>query len=273
MKKVAAISFLFIFLFSCNNSHPGFVEKEDGVYLKLVSFEDDEKSFKEQYYVEADIIILSGESVIYKRYKEEVISPKKKDFNFILRYLNEGDSAQFKVATQKLIQELTTISLNKIKTEEVEIRIKVNRFISQKEFEEHVIPDEEMLEQVLLKKYLSENNIDIQDQRKGMYIQQLKEGKGKKIKKGDIISVKYKGYFINRIEFDNNYLEDAFTYTYGTPGQVIKGLEIAINGMKKGEKSKIIITSQLAFGEEGSSTQIVPAFTTVIYELEIVNVK
>ncbi|PJB13827.1 MAG: peptidylprolyl isomerase, partial [Flavobacteriales bacterium CG_4_9_14_3_um_filter_32_8] len=60
---------------------------------------------------------------------------------------------------------------------------------------------------------------------------------------------------------------------YGSPDQVIKGLEIAINGMKKGEKSKIIIPSQLAFGEEGSSTQIVPPFTTVIYELEIVNVK
>ena len=41
--------------------------------------------------------------------------------------------------------------------------------------------------------------------------------------------------------------------------------------LKKGEKSKIIIPSQLAFGRVGSSTKIVPPYTTVIYNLEIIN--
>ena len=43
--------------------------------------------------------------------------------------------------------------------------------------------------------------------------------------------------------------------------------------MKEGDKTKIIIPSQLAFGEYGSSTGLIPPFTTVIYNLEIIKVR
>lgn len=41
--------------------------------------------------------------------------------------------------------------------------------------------------------------------------------------------------------------------------------------MNEGAKTKFIIPSQLAFGKMGSSTNIIPPFTTVIYEVELVN--
>jgi len=126
-----------------------------------------------------------------------------------------------------------------------------------------------MIEQLVLKKYIKETKAQFQN---GIYVEQLHTGKGKKVDNDDVVTIAYKGYFINRLEFDNISGSTAFTFTYGTPDQVIKGLEMAIKGMKKGEKSKIIIPSQLAFGEEGSTTNVVPPFTTVIYELEIVNV-
>ena len=42
--------------------------------------------------------------------------------------------------------------------------------------------------------------------------------------------------------------------------------------MREGEKAKIIIPSQLAFGENGSSTGIVPPYTSVIYEVTMLKV-
>jgi peptidylprolyl isomerase len=40
--------------------------------------------------------------------------------------------------------------------------------------------------------------------------------------------------------------------------------------MNEGEKAKFIIPSQLTYGKKGSSTGIVPPYTTVIYEIELV---
>jgi len=246
----------------------------EGVDMKLLSFDEGNKKFDTEFYTNASIIISSNNRIVYKRYKDDIINPSVTDFNFLFAYLNEGDSAQFKIELETLIKNFSTISLNEIKTKEVVITIKIHNYYTEQEFETlNSSSDAEMTEQLLLTKYLKENGINNFFLKRGVYIQQISEGEGEKIASGKVISIHYKGYFINRIEFDNTYKELAFTYTYGSPDQVIKGLEIAINGMKKGEKSKIIIPSQLAFGEEGSSTQIVPPFTTVIYELEIVNVK
>jgi FKBP-type peptidyl-prolyl cis-trans isomerase FkpA len=43
--------------------------------------------------------------------------------------------------------------------------------------------------------------------------------------------------------------------------------------MKEGERSLFIIPSKLAFGENGSSTGIIPPFTSVIFEVELIEVK
>jgi hypothetical protein len=241
--------------------------------MKLEAFDDGEK-FSEKYFTSASILISVDDTIVYKRFKEDIILPSIRDFNFILNKLNEGDSAHFKVPKEVLNKELTTISLGEMNVDFVDIIIKIEQFFTPEEYTvQYGSYDDEMIEQLLLSKLLKENNSVDYKFKNGMYIKKLKEGKGKKIKKGDVISVKYKGSFINRLIFDNNYKKSSFTFKYGTPDQVIKGLNIAINGMKNGEKSKIIIPSHLAFGEEGSSTQIVPPFTTVIYELEIVNVK
>ena len=127
-----------------------------------------------------------------------------------------------------------------------------------------------MLAQVILKKYLEEFEAEF---KQGVYVKQITKGKGEGIQKGDIITIGYTGFFVNRLEFDNISGSTAFTFAYGTSGQVIKGLDIAIKSMRDGEKSKIIIPSHLAFGEEGSTTLVVPSFTTVIYELEILKLK
>lgn len=273
MKKIAIISLTLITLFSCDNKFPDYIKKEDGVYLKLLSFDDDDD---DEFFNNADnaivsIVINDESGVLYKHYKEDPVNLKNNNFTFLLQHLKEGDSCNFKVSTEKIVKEFKPVKFNESESAYLDVTIKVYRYLTTVEYlSQKQGYDKEMMEQLILSKYLTEYTTKL---KQGVYVEKLIEGEGETIKKGDIITIAYKGYFVNRLEFDKIGGKTAFTFTYGTPGQVIKGLGIAINGMKKGEKSKIIIPSQLAFGEEGSTTRVVPPFTTAIYELEIINVK
>lgn len=238
--------------------------------MKLISFEEGEEKIKKTEYASATIKIVDNENIIYKKYEEDLFKIANNQFSFLIQHLNSGDSCVFKVSKSKLLKEFKGLVLS-AEVEMIDIIIKVHNFYDESEFLDKAAElDKEMLEQVLLKKYLDEVKAT---EYNGIFKEVLKEGIGDKVVVGDNISITYKGYFINRLEFDNRLEELPFTFTYGTPDQVIKGLENAIISMREGEKSKIIITSQLAFGEEGSTTLIVPPFTTVIYELEILKIK
>lgn len=241
-------------------------EKEEGVYMKLYSFEEGDQSFRPGFYKEASVKVKNGDQLIFRNYKEQLISSDDKRLNFLFEHLVEGDSAHFKVSTDRfktIFNDKNSIVLD----EYYDVEIKVyNYYERQPKF-----IDPEMHEQIILKKYLNEHQNTIQ--KNGVYIEQIKKGSGTEIKRDKVVTIHYVGRFINHLEFDNTYKSSAFTFTYGTPSQVIPGLEKALNGMKAGEKAKIIIPSQLAFKDDGSSTQVVPPFSTVIYELEIVNVK
>ena len=50
-------------------------------------------------------------------------------------------------------------------------------------------------------------------------------------------------------------------------------MEKAIAKMHEGDKALVIIPSELAFGAEGSVEGIVPPFTPVVFEIELINVK
>jgi len=240
--------------------------------MKMLSFEEGNKEFDLADNAVVSIEVTGNEGLLYKRYKEDVINLENNEFNFLIQYLNEGDSCSFMVSKEKIVSEFKPVNFNRTTSDFVEVVIKVHQYLTKGEYlSTRQGYDKEMMEQLILTKYL--NEIDVKKTHQGIYVEQLTQGKGDEIKKGDIITIAYKGCFINRLEFDDISGATAFTFTYGTSGQVIKGLEIAIKGMKKGEKSKIIIPSQLAFGEEGSTTRVVPPFTTVIYELEIINVK
>jgi FKBP-type peptidyl-prolyl cis-trans isomerase len=62
-------------------------------------------------------------------------------------------------------------------------------------------------------------------------------------------------------------------FTYGTPDQLIKGLNIVIGTLKKGEFVKIIVPSRLAFGEKGSSNGSIQPYTPLVYNLKIIDIK
>ena len=64
-----------------------------------------------------------------------------------------------------------------------------------------------------------------------------------------------------------------FEFIMGQQDQIIEGLRIALLGLKKGEKAKIILPSRLAFGSGGGSNGRIASYSPLLYEVEILDVK
>ncbi|MGB0887091.1 MAG: FKBP-type peptidyl-prolyl cis-trans isomerase [Vicingaceae bacterium] len=271
MKKLVIIFSCCLLFYACKYKKEDFVVKEEGVKMQLLSFDETTAKKEETTYFAASIKIFDQEKLIYKRYKKERLKLTDNPLFFLTEHLNLGDSCWFKVKKSKLKKEFDALNFENENENFVDVFIKIEAFYDLSDnVNESLSYDAEMLEQILLKNYLKEFNAK---ETNGVYKEIINKGNTTKVEVNDEITILYKGYFINRLVFDNLSDETAFTFTYGTPDQLIKGLEGVLISMYEGEKSKIIIPSQLAFGEEGSTTLIVPPFTTVIYELEILKIK
>jgi FKBP-type peptidyl-prolyl cis-trans isomerase len=106
---------------------------------------------------------------------------------------------------------------------------------------------------------------------RGFYWVERNETAGDSIRQGDAISISYQGSFLNGRTIDISLR--SFQLIYGTPDQLVKGLNYAIGKMKRGQNSKIILPSHLAFGENGSSNGSIPPFTPMLYRITVKDIK
>merc|ERR1740138_825633 len=93
----------------------------------------------------------------------------------------------------------------------------------------------------------------------------------KKPKAGDEVTVHYVGTLqSDGSEFDSSRGRDEpFVFTLGR-GQVIKGWDLGVATMKKGEVAKFTLKSEFAYGESGSPPKI-PASATLVFEVELIS--
>lgn len=90
-------------------------------------------------------------------------------------------------------------------------------------------------------------------------------------KSGDRVFVHYTGYFEDGKIFDSSVERgQVFNFMLGQ-GQVIAGWDEGIALLKKGEKARLIIPYQLAYGENGYPPHIPPK-ATLIFDVELVDV-
>lgn len=92
-----------------------------------------------------------------------------------------------------------------------------------------------------------------------------------KSRKGDSLEMHYTGKLEDGTEFDSSIPRGSpFTFTLGT-GQVIKGWDQGLLGMCEGEKRKLVIPSDLGYGDRGSPPKI-PGGATLIFEVELLKI-
>ena len=104
-----------------------------------------------------------------------------------------------------------------------------------------------------------------------LQIESLMEGTGdRQVEKNDVISVHYVGTLTDGTKFDSSIDRgQPFTFTVGI-GQVIQGWDQGTLGMKVGEKRRLTIPANLAYGEQGSGA-VIPPNSTLIFEVELVS--
>jgi FKBP-type peptidyl-prolyl cis-trans isomerase len=98
-------------------------------------------------------------------------------------------------------------------------------------------------------------------------------GTGAAAAAGDSVTVNYVGSLTNGTVFDAsaNHGTSGFTFNLGA-GQVIKGWDEGIVGMKEGGKRKLIIPAALAYGDQSPAPSI-PANSTLVFEVDLLKVQ
>ena len=96
-------------------------------------------------------------------------------------------------------------------------------------------------------------------------------GKGAEAVNGKAVTVHYTGTLKDGTKFDSSVdRKEPFTFSLGS-GQVIKGWEQGIPGMKVGGKRKLTIPPELAYGN--TAVGAIPANSTLIFDVELLDVK
>ena len=97
-------------------------------------------------------------------------------------------------------------------------------------------------------------------------------GKGEAAKPGSDVVVHYVGWLESGQQFDSSRARrDPLDFSLGA-GDVIKGWDQGIAGMKVGGKRKLVIPPALAYGEHGCGG-VIPPHATLVFEVELLEVR
>lgn len=105
----------------------------------------------------------------------------------------------------------------------------------------------------------------------GLEYWDVKVGTGAEAQNGQSVKVQYTGWLTNGKKFDSSVGGPPFSFKIGA-GNVIKGWDEGVAGMKIGGKRQLRIPTDLAYGQKGYPG-VIPPNSTLIFDVELVGVK
>ncbi|MDY7395015.1 peptidylprolyl isomerase [Aureibaculum sp. 2210JD6-5] len=106
----------------------------------------------------------------------------------------------------------------------------------------------------------------------GLRYKILEKGNGKNATKGATVAVHYKGQLLDGTVFDSSYKRnEPIEFAIGV-GQVIPGWDEGIQLLQVGDKARMVIPSELAYGSRGAGG-VIPPNAPLIFDVELMDVK
>ena len=112
-----------------------------------------------------------------------------------------------------------------------------------------------------------------------MQSKELKSGTGEGVTAGKIAVVQYTGWLYDASAMDNKGKQFDSSRSSGQPfrfpvgaGQVIKGWDQGVVGMKVGESRRLIIPPDLAYGDSGAGG-VIPPGATLVFDIDLVAIE
>jgi FKBP-type peptidyl-prolyl cis-trans isomerase FkpA len=105
----------------------------------------------------------------------------------------------------------------------------------------------------------------------GLKYTDLQVGTGAEARSGNTVQVHYTGWLLDGTKFDSSRdRNQPFPFKLGA-GQVIKGWDEGVAGMKVGGKRKLVIPPDLGYGRQGAGG-VIPPNATLVFDVELLNV-
>lgn len=284
-KLLSLLTFSLLICFGCktSNEKSTYSFNKKGYYWKLTAFSNEKNNYKHGsvawvnavFKTLSDSIFYDSEHDMNDRFYIRIDSTVKDNFlKHLISLSEEGDSLSLMIRPEVFFKQQFKSEVpyfcKKDTSVKVELRIKkvidANEFNTiTSEFRNNELAEIEAFFGSAMKFELSRDSL-------GFYwVEKPQEISGDKVKYGDQLQIKYEGAFLNGRVVDIS--PDNFQINYGTPDQLIKGLNYVIGRLKVGQNSKIIVPSQLAFGENGSSNGNIPPCTPMLYKISITAIK
>lgn len=123
-------------------------------------------------------------------------------------------------------------------------------------------------EQEEIEGYVKRHGLEMVQTGTGLRYQILRQGAGKQIEKGDVVSLEYQLHSLKGELIYSSEKDGIKTFKVGD-GSVESGLDEAMTYLHYGDVAKLIIPYHLAFGLHGDDDQI-PEYATLVYTIKII---
>lgn len=274
---------VFGFTVSCNYKdykHPGYTYNEKGYYSRLLAFSDKgiDVSPRDYVFVHAQFFLGETDSVLSTESFIMQVVPGQNCFSDILLDFRKGDSIACITPNEECYTEVLFPEFAELLSHQKELRfiVSIQSVTSEQEYEEEQrryalwLESRRELEHVLIQDFLQKQPYSYSKTPLGLYKFTVKQGSGNPPNKGDLVTIKYQGSLLEG-DIINHFT--TLEFRFGSEWQVIQGIEIALASMQEGERALLIIPSEFAWGEHGTSDTSIEPFTTVIFDLELVGVE
>lgn len=105
----------------------------------------------------------------------------------------------------------------------------------------------------------------------GLQYWDIKEGTGPAAQTGQTAHMHYTGWLTNGKKFDSSIGSTPYKFKIGA-GEVIKGWDEGVVGMKVGGKRQLRIPPNLAYGDKGYPG-VIPAGATLVFDVQLVSLQ